>query len=47
MKITTWQNQLRLGSLEMFLRSYKSQNNVEKDFMLNLPKEHLTVLQQK
>ena len=46
-ELLLWQNELGLRSLEMFPRSYKSQNNVEKDFMLNLAKEHLTVLQQK
>ena len=42
-----WQNALRLGFLEMFPRSYKNQKNVEKGFVLNLAKEHLTLIQQK
>ena len=31
----------------MFPRIYKNQKNAEKDFVLNLPKEHLTLIQQK
>ena len=31
----------------MFPRSYKNQKNVEKGFVLNLAKEHLTLMQQK
>ena len=46
-KLLLWQNELRLGSLEMFPRSYKNQKNVKKGFVLNLAKEHLTLIQQK
>ena len=46
-KLQLWQNELRLGFLEMFPRSYKNQENVEKSFVLNLAKEHLTLIQQK
>ena len=38
-KLLLWQNELRLGSLKMFPRSYKNQKNVEKGFTLNLAKE--------
>ena len=31
----------------MFPRSYNDQKNVEKGFMLNIAKEHLTLIQQK
>ena len=31
----------------MFPRSYKNQKNIEKGFVLNLAKEHLTLIQQK
>ena len=34
-----WQNELKLGSLEMFLKSYKNQENVEKGFVIDLAKE--------
>ena len=37
-KLLLWQNELKLGSLEMFPRSYKNQKNVEKGFVLNLAK---------
>ena len=46
-KSLLWQNELRLGSLEMFPKTYKNQKNVEKSFLLNLAKEHLTLIQQK
>ena len=46
-KLLLWQNELRLGSPEMFLSSYKNQENIEKSFVLNLAKEHLTLIQQK
>ena len=46
-KLLQWQNGLRLGSLEMFPRSYKNQKNVENGFVLNLAKEYLTLIQQK
>ena len=37
-KLLLWQNELGLGSLEMFPRSYKNQKNAEKGFVLNLAK---------
>ena len=46
-KLLLWQNELRLGSLEIFPISYKNQKNVEKGFVLHLAKEHLTLIQQK
>ena len=46
-KLLLWLNELRLGSLEMFPRSYRNQKNVEKGFVLNSVKEHLTLIQQK
>ena len=46
-KLLLWQNELRLGSLKIFPRSYKNQKNVEKGFVLNVAKEHLTLIQQK
>ena len=46
-KLLLWQNELKLGSLEMFPRSYKNQENVEKGFVIDLAKEHLTLIQQK
>ena len=46
-KLLLWQNKLRLGSLEMFPRSYKNQKHVENGFVLNLAKKHLTLLPQK
>ena len=45
-KLQLWQNELRLGSLEMFPRSYEDQENAQKRFELNLAKEHLTLIQQ-
>ena len=46
-KLLLGQNELRPGSLEMFPRSYKNQKNAEKNFVLNLAKEHLPLIQQK
>ena len=46
-KLLLWQNELKLGSLQMFPRSYKNQENVEKGFVIDLAKEHLTLIQQK
>ena len=46
-KLLLWQNELRLGFLEIFPRSHKNQKTVEKGFVFNLAKEHLTLLQQK
>ena len=46
-KLLLLHNELRLGSLEMFSRSFKNQKNVKKGFVLNLTKEHLTLIQQK
>ena len=43
-KLQLWQYELGLGSLEMFPRSYKNQENVEKGFVLNLVKEHFTLI---
>ena len=37
-KLLLWQNELKLGFLKMFPRTYKNQKNVEKDFVLNLTK---------
>ena len=46
-KLLFLHNELRLGSLEMFPRSFKNQKNVKKGFVLNLTKEYLTLIQQK
>ena len=46
-KSQLWQNELRLGFLKMFPRSYENQENVEKGFVLNLAKEHLILIHQK
>ena len=46
-KLLLWQNELKLLSLQMFPRSYKNQENVEKGFVIGLAKEHLTLIQQK
>ena len=46
-KLLLWQNELRLESLKMFPKNYKIQKNAEKDFVLNLAKEHLTSVKQK
>ena len=43
-KLLLWQNELKLKFQEMFPRSYKNQKNVEKGFVLNLAKEHLTLI---
>ena len=45
-KLLLWQNELKLGSLEMFPIN-KNEENVEKGFVINLAIEHLTLIQQK
>lgn len=46
-KIVLWQNELRRGSLEMFPRSNQNESNIDKNFVLDLAQEHLTLLLQK
>ena len=46
-KLQLRQNELKLGSLEVFPTSYKNQENVEKSSVFNMAKEHLNFIQQK
>ena len=43
LKLLLWQNELRLGSLEMFPRSHKNQKML-KGFVLKLAEEHLALI---